>query len=77
MSTVDDASQRLDAALSRLESALDARLASQSDAAGERGQLEQEMTAVRSEFASLKETSAAVSQRLDAAIGAIKGILAE
>ena len=75
MSTVDDANQRLDAALSRLESTLQARFATQDNAST--AQLEQEMTAVRSEFASLKETSTVVSQRLDAAIGKIKGMLAE
>lgn len=75
MSAADDANQRLDAALSRLQSSLQARLASQ-DGAGQ-AQLEDEMTAVRSEFASLKDTSAVVSQRLDAAIGKIKGMLAE
>lgn len=75
MSTVDDANQRLDAALSRLESTLQARFATQDSAST--AQLEQEMTAVRSEFASLKETSTVVSQRLDAAIGKIKGMLAE
>lgn len=75
MSAADDANQRLDAALSRLQSSLQARLASQ-DGAGQ-AQLEDEMTAVRSEFASLKDTTALVSQRLDAAIGKIKGMLAE
>jgi outer membrane murein-binding lipoprotein Lpp len=75
MSAADDANQRLDAALSRLQSSLQARLASQ-DGAGQ-AQLEDEMTAVRSEFASLKDTTAVVSQRLDAAIGKIKGMLAE
>lgn len=75
MSAADDANQRLDAALSRLQSSLQARLASQ-DGAGQ-AQLEDEMTAVSGEFASLKDTSAVVSQRLDAAIGKIKGMLAE
>lgn len=75
MSAADNANQRLEAALSRLQSSLQARLASQ-DGAGQ-AQLEDEMTAVRNEAASLKETSAAVSQRLDAAIGQIKGMLAE
>lgn len=75
MSAADDANQRLDVALSRLQSSLQARLVSQ-DGAGQ-AQLENEMAAVRSESASLKETSAAVSQRLDAAIGQIKGMLAE
>jgi len=54
---------------------LQARLANH-DGAGQ-AQLEDEMTAVRSEVVSLRETSAAVSQRLDAAIGQIKGMLAE
>ena len=75
MSVADDANQRLDAALARLQSSLQVRLASQ-DGAGQ-GQIEDEMSAVRSEVDSLKETSVAVSQRLDAAIGQIKGILAE
>ena len=75
MSAADDANQRLDAALSRLASSLQARTANQ-DGAGQ-AQLEDEMTTVRSEVVSLKETSAIVSQRLDAAIGQIKGMLAE
>lgn len=75
MSAADDANQRLEAALSRLEQSLQARLATQ-DGAGQ-APLEDEMTAVRSEVVSLRETSAVVSQRLDAAIGQIKGMLAE
>jgi hypothetical protein len=75
MSAADEANQRLDAALSRLQTSLQARLASQGGAG--QAQLEDEMTTVRNEVDSLKETSAAVSQRLDAAIGQIKGILAE
>jgi len=80
MSAVDDANLRLDAALSRLESVLQTRLAGQDTAVAaetDRARLEQEMTTVRSEFANLKETSAAVSQRLDAAIGNVKRMLAE
>jgi len=79
MSAGDDANQRLDAALSRLTSTLQARLATQNGGAAGAGQaqIEQEMNAVRSECASLKETSAVVSQRLDAAIGKIKDMLAE
>lgn len=80
MSAVDDANLRLDAALSRLESVLQTRLAGQDTAVAaetDRARLEQEMTTVRSEFANLKETSAAVSQRLDTAIGNVKRMLAE
>ncbi len=80
MSVVDDANLRLDAALSRLESALQTHLAAPDQASAaeaERLRLEQEMTSVRSEFANLKETSVAVSQRLDAAIGKVKNLLAE
>lgn len=77
MSATDDANQRLDAALSRLESSLQARLSTQDAAGAGQTQLEAEITAVRSEFASLKDTSTVVSQRLDAAIGTIKGMLAE
>lgn len=80
MSAVDDANRRLDTALTRLESALQTHLAAPdkaSAAEAERARLEQEMTAVRGEFANLKETSAAVSQRLDAAIGKVKTMLAE
>ena len=80
MSALDDANRRRDAALSRLESALQTHLAAPDKATAaeaERARLEQEMTAVRSEFANLKETSAMVSQRLDAAIGKVKNLLAE
>lgn len=77
MSAADDANRRLDAALARLEGALRARLAQQSGAAVERAELEREVDAVRKEVAGLKETSAQVSHRLDAAIGAVKGILAQ
>ncbi|MFT5180289.1 MAG: hypothetical protein ACI8S3_000162 [Alphaproteobacteria bacterium] len=80
MSVVDDANLRLDAALSRLEQALQTHLAAPdkaSAAEAERSRLEQDMNSVRSEFASLKETSAVVSQRLDAAIGKVKNMLAE
>ncbi len=79
MSAPDEVNRRLDAALTRLESAIETRLAAQESAAAdaERTKLEQEMAAVRNECTHLKETSAAVSQRLDAAIGKIKGILDE
>jgi len=77
MAAADDANQRLDAALARLESSLQARQAAQSDAVTQRAQLEQEVAAVRNKITSLRETSAQVSRRLDAAIGAVKGILAE
>ena len=78
MTAADDANQRLEAAISRLETTLQARLGDQNGAAdAERGKLEQEMAAVRSEFAALKETSAAVSQHIDGAISTIKGILAK
>jgi hypothetical protein len=77
MSATNDANQRLDAALSRLESSLQGRLSTQDAAGAGQTQLEAEITAVRSEFTSLKDTSTVVSQRLDAAIGTIKGMLAE
>ena len=77
MTAADDANQRLEAALARLESTLQARLGGPNGADGERARLEQEMSTVRTEFAALKQTSAAVSQRIDGAIGKIKGILAE
>lgn len=79
MSLIDSSNQRLDAALAQLEQALQVRLEVQNGAAvnAARGQLETEMAAVRTECASLKETSSAVSHRLDAAISQIKGILAE
>ncbi len=79
MSAVEDSNRRLDAALVRLEVALQERLNAQSNAAAgpEQARLEQEITAVRNECASLRETSTMVSQRLDAAIGQIKGVLAE
>lgn len=76
MSAVDNANQRLDAALSRLESALQTHMAAR-DAAGERVRLEQELSEVRAQFDSLKATSATVSQRLDTAIGTLKNILAD
>ena len=78
MSAIDDSNRRLDAALVRLEVALRERLEADAGSAvdQERARLEQEMTAVRNENASLKQTSAQVSQRLDSAIGQIKGMLA-
>lgn len=80
MSAVDDANLRLDAALTRLESALRTHLAAPDRAAAaeaERARLEQEMNSVRSEFANLKKTAGLVSQRLDGAIGKVKFMLAE
>lgn len=77
MSAVDDANQRLEAALSRLEAALQQRVGAGAGDAGERQRLEAEMAAVRAQFAALQETSTAVSKRLDAAIGRLKGVLAE
>ena len=80
MSKLNEANERLDAALEQLESAVTARREqAEKDAGVADGnqQLQDELTKLRAEFATLQETSGTVSGRLDDAIGRLRNMLAE
>lgn len=80
MSKLNDANERLDAALARLEAAVAARGQEAGAAAGaadDNQRLQSELTRLRADFESLQATSGTVSSRLDGAIGRLRNMLAE
>jgi len=80
MSKLNDANERLDAALARLEVAVTTRRQEDGDADGaaeENRRLQGELTQLRADFVTLKETSGTVSSRLDDAIGRLRHMLAQ
>ena len=81
MSKLNDANERLDAALTRLEVAVTTRRQDdgQADdaAAADNARLQGELTHLRADFVTLQETSGTVSGRLDDAIGRLRNMLAE
>lgn len=72
MPRLEQAAERLNAAIERLERALDAR-ASQGD--GEAEALRSALAESQEQAVGLKEATASVSARLDAAIDRLKGVL--
>ncbi|MHA1566987.1 MAG: hypothetical protein ACTSX7_16875 [Alphaproteobacteria bacterium] len=72
MSQIEAAQQRLDQAVSRLETAIRSM---QAGSAGEHGRLIQQLAAMRSEYDMVKQTAATVSTRLDTAIGKLQIVL--
>tara|TARA_R110002110_G_scaffold85816_4_gene223739 strand:- start:72697 stop:72939 length:243 start_codon:yes stop_codon:yes gene_type:complete len=80
MSKLNDANERLDAALARLEVAVTKRRQEDGDADGaaeENRRLQSELAQLRADFVTLKETSGTVSSRLDDAIGRLRHMLAQ
>ena len=80
MSKLNDANERLDAALTRLEVAVTTRRQDDGqadDAAADNARLQGELTHLRADFVTLQETSGTVSGRLDDAIGRLRNMLAE
>ena len=80
MSKLNDANERLDAALARLEVAVTTRRnddGQADDAAADNARLQGELTQLRADFVTLQETSGTVSSRLDDAIGRLRNMLAE
>jgi hypothetical protein len=80
MSKRNDANERLDAALTRLEVAVTTRRQDDGqadDAAADNARLQGELTQLRADFVTLQETSGTVSSRLDDAIGRLRNMLAE
>lgn len=78
MSKLNEANDRLDAAMTTLEKAVAERLQhdGQSQAASEQNaQLQAELDKLKSDFAALRETSGTVSSRLDDAIGRLRNML--
>lgn len=80
MSKLNEANDRLDAAMTMLEKAVEDRRqnAAQTGAASEQNaQLQAELDKLKTDFASLRETSGTVSSRLDDAIGRLRNMLDE
>ena len=80
MSKLNEANERLDAALAQLEVAVTTRRnddGQADDAAADNARLQGELTQLRADFVSLQETSGTVSGRLDDAIGRLRNMLAE
>lgn len=80
MSKLNEANDRLDAAMTTLEKAVAERRqqAGQSQAASEQNaELQAELDKLKSDFATLRETSGTVSSRLDDAIGRLRNMLDE
>lgn len=80
MSKLNEANDRLDAAMASLEKAVEARrghAAGASDAPQQTEQLQGELDKLRADFATLRETSGTVSSRLDAAIGRLRNMIDE
>jgi len=69
--SMQHAKSRLDAAMDRLERAIESR----ADKVDGQGAVANELDAARAEIGRLKETNKVVSARLDAAIGRVKAIL--
>ena len=72
MSQIEAAQQRLDQAVSRLETAI---RSVQAGSAGEHTRLLQQLAAMRTEYDLVKQTAATVSSRLDTAIGKLQIVL--
>jgi hypothetical protein len=85
MSKLNEANDRLDAAMTLLEASVEARLEASVEArrdnvaasAGQGGQVQAELDKLKTDFAALRDTSGTVSSRLDAAIGRLRNILDE
>jgi uncharacterized protein YlxW (UPF0749 family) len=80
MSKLNDANERLDAALAQLEVAVTARRQDDGqadDAVADNTRLQAELMQLRADFVTLQETSGTVSSRLDDAIGRLRNMLAE
>jgi outer membrane murein-binding lipoprotein Lpp len=72
MSSLMTALEQLDAALDRLESAVEASVAKNS---AERDRLSEELRSLRANHTALQSEARTVSTRLDAAIGRLKAML--
>jgi predicted nucleic acid-binding Zn-ribbon protein len=74
MSRLDEAQQRLNAALTRLERAADAKIkTAQQDASA--GADTEQLEALKAENEQLRQASADAGQRLDTAIQRLEGVL--
>jgi len=80
MSKLNQANDRLDVAMASLEQAVEARRM-QTDGSGQTTQqaeeLQAELDKLRTDFATLRETSGSVSSRLDDTIGRLRNMIDE
>jgi chromosome segregation ATPase len=72
MGEIEDAAQRLQAALDRLEQAIEARVATDADAEDDRPAVREALEATRAENAALQRVVETVATRLDATIDRLK-----
>lgn len=80
MSKLNEANDRLDAAMASLEQAVEARrnnAVPSETATGETEALQAELDKLRTDFTALRDTSGTVSSRLDHAIGRLRNMLDE
>ena len=77
MADPDSSTKRLDAAIARLETAVEKRGGGVELAGAAQQRLEKELAELRTDFEHLRETSSGVSAQLDATIGRLKGVLGD
>ena len=73
----EDARNRIEQALARLEAAIDSKLAEGAEAAGADPEIAEKLAAAHREIAGLKDRNRQVSDKLDKAIGRMKSVLGE
>jgi len=74
-SSIQAAKSKLDAALDRLDKAIESKAKSSNGSGTGNGKLDKELTAAKTEISELKEKNQIVSTRLDGAIDRMKEIL--
>jgi peptidoglycan hydrolase CwlO-like protein len=74
-SSIQAAKSKLDAALDRLDKAIETKAKSSNGSGAGNGKLGKELTAAKAEISELKEKNQVVSTRLDGAIDRMKEIL--
>jgi hypothetical protein len=80
MSKLNEANDRLDAAMASLEQAVELRRNNEvpsQTADGQANELQAELDKLRADFTTLRDTSGTVSSRLDDAIGRLRNMLDE
>ncbi|MDE0540521.1 MAG: hypothetical protein OXH94_17545 [Rhodospirillales bacterium] len=73
----EDARNRIERALARLEAAIDGKLAEGAKPAGADPEIAEKLAAAHREIAGLKDRNRQVSDKLDKAIGRMKSVLGE
>ena len=77
MSDLDSSAKRFDAAMTRLEAAVEKRGERIAVAESDRKRVERELAALRADLARMRKASSGVSARLDTVIGRLKTALGD